>query len=1070
MFKFLNVLFLLISAKAALSQSPQPCPVNAGPDLLINCQSLPFGAPLGDAPTPGLNYTWSPTNYLTNSNTSNPYFTPPANTSLNQTYTLTVTDLTNNCIQSSDVVVVQVNNTLPSAWAGSGFTKTCTQYPTGKILGVPPVAGITYSWTPGSGLSNPNIPNPFANPSSTTFYTLTATNPINFCSSTDTLTVKVNIAPPQFSMADSLKITCQLNANGANLGPSPNPQHQYVWSPSFGLNNPSIANPVAFPAQSQTYSLTVQSIVNGCQTTKSTHVKVDTLKPNAQAGNPFLITCSQSPQGELRGTSSLANHSYQWLPTLGVTTPNSSQTNLAPTSATLYTLTTTNLLNGCFDLDSVLVTVDIMPPSIDAGNDQNLCSGTITSLNASGGVSYQWSNNLNNGQLFIPTYSGFYSVVGTGSNGCSSSDSLFITVNTNPNINAGNDTSLCLGNSFTPLGSGASILIWNNGIANGQPFIPQSTSTYQLTGIDSNGCSGVDFLHVTVKPLPELPVLFDIVKTCNSNPNGAFLNYSSIPNTSHVWSPSTGLNDSTLANPFANPVSNLIYTLAVTDSITQCKNSNSLQFHVNQIHPSVFAGSDQQKNCILNSNGVQIGQSPEPGVSYSWSPTAHLSNSNIANPVANPISTTAYILTATNQSNGCFSADTIDFSVDNQPPVVSAGNDTAVCYGSIFTLTGHTNSSQCEWYPVNQLTNPFDCSTAIQAVQSSQYILKVTGSNQCINTDTLFVLVIPFPSINLSEPQATCKGSFYQIALAGQYDSVLWGGLAAGMNGANFELTASSSGYVVVNASNQGLCAIKDSIFIEVLPKPNTSILGDSTSCKNSFWQEYESPNGNFHYFWNVANGNITGNPMPNKVSIHWQNTDTGYVRLIAEDKVNQCKDTAIFRVYLSGLAPDTIPINLLSPTGKVLYLPLDFPIINWGQTIIQNGQSAFLNVITQYCHIPNFNPAAYYYWADYGTNPECLTRSFYNLPNFPTGIESLESKVQIFPNPNTGSFSIQNENGVKINRLTLTGMDGKVIYEQKLDLIALNRIILPQYVKGIYILTLWDDNKPMEGSKIAFY
>ena len=139
-------------------------------------------------------------------------------------------------------------------------------------------------------------------------------------------------------------------------------------------------------------------------------------------------------------------------------------------------------------------------------------------------------------------------------------------------------------------------------------------------------------------------------------------------------------------------------------------------------------------------------------------------------------------------------------------------------------------------------------------------------------------------------------------------------------------------------------------------------------------------------------------------------------------------------------------------------------------QTLIQNGQSTYLNVNTQYCHIPNFNPAAYYYWADYGTDLECLTRSFYNLPHLPMGIGALEGKIQIFPNPNAGSFSIQNEKGDKINRLTLTGIDGKTIYEQKIDLLILDRIILPDYIKGIYFLTLWLDNKPIDGFKIAVY
>jgi hypothetical protein len=1062
---FSGFLFFHISFSQSL-----PCPVSAGPDLLINCQNLSSGATLGAAPVPGLIYSWSPSNFLSNSNTSNPYFTPPVNSLINQMYTVTVSDPSGNCSQSSDVVLVQVDNSKPSAWAGAGFTKTCTQFPNGKILGLPPVSGITYSWTPGTGLSNPNISNPVANPTTTTLYFLTATNQSNHCIATDTTTVKVNIAPPQFNMADSIKITCQLNANGAILGPNPNPQHQYSWSPSAGLNNSAIANPIAFPSTSLTYSLTVQSTVNGCQNTRLTHLTVDTARPSAQAGNPFLITCSQSPQGEIRGSIGLTNHSYQWLPSLGVSTPNLSQTTLAPTSTTLYTLTTTNLLNGCSDLDSVLVTVDIQPPAIDAGPNQNLCEGDPTAVTATGGISYQWSHNLSNGQLFIPPTSSYYSVEGRGPNGCTSLDSLFIKVNNNPSINAGSDTTVCLGESFIPQGSGASILIWNNGLANGLPFTPQGTSTYQLTGIDSNGCIGVDYLQINVNQLPNSPVLFDIIKTCTQNQNGAFLNYTPIPNTSHFWSPSTGLNDSTLANPFANPTSSLVYTLFITDSTNHCQNSTTLQFNVDQNSPTAFAGIDFQKNCSVNPNGAQLGQSPEPGISYLWSPASYLSNPNIANPMANPISTTIYALTATNLSNGCSTTDTVEFSVDIQPPNVSAGNDTSVCMGSLFTITGNTNASQCEWTPTVQIQNPFDCSAIVQANQSSQYILKAIGNNNCINTDTIFIAAIPFPTLNINAPQAVCQGDGYQISLTGQYDSTFWSGLAFGSNGPNVELTAISSGYIVVDASNQGLCTKADSVFIEVLPRPNTSIMGDSISCKNSFWQEYESLNGNFHYFWSVTNGNIIGNKLPNKVSVHWQSTDTGFVQLISVDKINQCKDTAFFKVNLIGLAPDTLTIKLLSPTGKVLYLPVDFPIINWGQTLIQNGQSTLLNLTTQYCHISNFNPSAYYYWVDHGSTQGCLTRSFYNLPSLPMDIESPATRITIFPNPSDGIFSILNQNNSDIKKITLVGIDGKIVYESKLDLLDFNTIILPKHIKGIFFLTFWDEINPIEHHKIAVY
>ncbi|MGB3007948.1 MAG: hypothetical protein WBC06_15645, partial [Chitinophagaceae bacterium] len=60
-----------------------------------------------------------------------------------------------------------------------------------------------------------------------------------------------------------------------------------------------------------------------------------------------------------------------------------------------------------------------------------------------------------------------------------------------------------------------------------------------------------------------------------------------------------------------------------------------------------------------NNNPVQIGVIPKPGLVYSWSPTTGLNNPLIANPYANPETTTSYYLTARNSGGGCANIDTV---------------------------------------------------------------------------------------------------------------------------------------------------------------------------------------------------------------------------------------------------------------------------------------------------------------------------------------------------------------------------------------------------------------------------
>jgi hypothetical protein len=81
----------------------------------------------------------------------------------------------------------------PTVNAGANVTKSCTVIPT---IGVVSVSGVTYSWSPIIGLTNPNSALTTANPSVTTTYTLTASDA---CGYFNTDSVKVTVTATQSS-------------------------------------------------------------------------------------------------------------------------------------------------------------------------------------------------------------------------------------------------------------------------------------------------------------------------------------------------------------------------------------------------------------------------------------------------------------------------------------------------------------------------------------------------------------------------------------------------------------------------------------------------------------------------------------------------------------------------------------------------------------------------------------------------------------------------------------------------------------------------------------------------------
>jgi len=114
---------------------------------------------------------------------------------------------------------------------------------------------LNYSWTPTTGLSNPNIIDPLASPSTTTDYVVIAS--VGTCSASDTITIYVDTVINVFATVTPSTIcsgdSAQLNAT-ANL-----PGTSYSWSPTTGLSCSNCPNPAATPTSTTTYSVTATS-------------------------------------------------------------------------------------------------------------------------------------------------------------------------------------------------------------------------------------------------------------------------------------------------------------------------------------------------------------------------------------------------------------------------------------------------------------------------------------------------------------------------------------------------------------------------------------------------------------------------------------------------------------------------------------------------------------------------------------------------------------------------------------------------------------------------------------------
>lgn len=122
------------------------------------------------------------------------------------------------------------------------------------------------------------------------------------------VTPSVNCQTP---IADAGISATICSGNSVNLGaqPSSNPNYQYSWFPTEGLNNPNIANPIASPTTNTTYTLTVINGDISCSASASVDVSVETPQPVTISVNGSLDLCGNETV-ELIASSNF--NSYQW--------------------------------------------------------------------------------------------------------------------------------------------------------------------------------------------------------------------------------------------------------------------------------------------------------------------------------------------------------------------------------------------------------------------------------------------------------------------------------------------------------------------------------------------------------------------------------------------------------------------------------------------------------------------------------------------------------------------------------------------------------------------------------------
>ncbi|MEP7237202.1 MAG: PKD domain-containing protein [Ferruginibacter sp.] len=717
-------------------------------------------------------YTWwdmSFTTVLGNSQTINFTPPPPSGTSI-----AVVLDPFNG-FGCKDTLYAHLYDTLTLQSLAGPDKISCNNAPV--QLGANSRPGLTYSWSPVTGLNDPHIANPIATTSVTTQYVITTTNAGGGCATNDTTIVTAVV------MDNTLQL----------IGPSQFCSNDLTQTKLKVLPADSIQwyrNAVAIPGANQTEYIVTQSgtyhatlfSFSGC--ILSTADQVITVNPpplpgfnvNAPeqcfANNQFIFTNNSSPAGTLQ---------YYWDFGDGLTS-------IATDPVHSYALTGTYTVKlratsgmGCKDSIAFPVTINADPAPGFTINTSEQCFKnnqfvfTNTSTIPAGTLHYNWDfGDAITSTATDPVHSyalpGTYTVklLATSNKGCKDSVSFIVQVNAEPvaGFTVNTNEQCLLNNSFvfnntSTLSSGNMQYRWQFGDGN-TAVTKDVTYSYSIPGIytvkllttSDKGCADSIVSAITVNPSPVSDFTVGGMQQCFINNLFNFINQSTISSGTlqYTWNLGDGATSTAtdISYSYLQPGNYAVKLDALSDK--GCPHSSTLPVTVYNYAVADFAVDPVCQNQQLPLLNKTVNNTTTT-LNYLWD-FGNGQTAAIANPVYSYPAEGTYIIKLSVNTNQCLQPLTV-----KQITVVIKPSIPGIRYPDKNALMNFPEPLQARqigssvlWTPATGLDNPTSFTPVFKNIYPQFYTIKLETPNGCFTTDTQMVKTSK--RINIYVPQS----------------------------------------------------------------------------------------------------------------------------------------------------------------------------------------------------------------------------------------------------------------------------------------------------------------------------
>lgn len=732
---------------------------------------------------------------------------------------------------------------------------------------------VTYTWSPATGLSCVNCPNPIASPNVSTTYTVRTSGGTTSCWTAST-TVAVNVitvAPVVGTVTAPLSVcygetaTVAINTFSGNLQWYSSATANGPWAPVVGANTlttitPTLATTACYHAS-----------VIGCPNTLSSNTVCISV-------NPIPTITVNSPeicQGFSATLTANGAGNYTWSAGANITSPNSAS--VMPAVNTSYTVTGSAL--GC--TSSAVADVTVHPTPVLNTSNVNICVAENLSLTATSvpGATFAWSGPLGfNSTQQNPVItnaqanmSGQYTVVATSTAGCIQTAFANVQVIPLPTVSIVGNNTVCsqsFNNSTNtvalgaggaanyawtlPAGFSAPSLVGNNIVVTPPVTGILSVGTISVVGTTGT-CSNSTTFNLNVFPNPTIST------TSGSMCAGTSATITASGATTYTWAPSQGLS-TVFGSPIAgSPTVTSIYSVigtsvgcnSTTETATIVVVPNPT-VSITPFIPPICAGT----SAVLNANGA---------TNYTWIPSVGQGSvvGNIIN--ITPMLTTSYLLIG--EANTCTSTAVQVVTVIPLPTLIAVADKTTICSGESSNINANGASSYT-WSPSNTLSSANSNFVSASPPISTNYTL-IGNNGICTSSLIVPINVVPKPILELSiNPNKICQGNSSTIFASGATNYLMAPGNSLNSTTSSFAIASPSvsTNYTVVGYNSSGTltCSMTKEILLEVVPQVTASVSNSATICQGQ--SVNLSSGGSNTYLWLPPDG-LSDNTIDNPVA-----------------------------------------------------------------------------------------------------------------------------------------------------------------------------------------------------------